>query len=75
MTSQSQHWFGWASPQENFSDLALLSDMKFLIKVTKSPLPTQNKSATLPRIGLALGSLLTPSKTASPLVFFPATLA
>ena len=51
-----------------------------LIKVTKSPLPTplvftQNKSTTHPRIGLGLGSLLTPSKTASPLVFFPATLA
>ena len=30
----------------------------------------QNKSATHPRIGLALGSLLTPSKTASPLVNF-----
>ena len=33
-----------------------------------------NKSATHPRIGLGLGSLLTPSKTASPLVFFPATM-
>ena len=31
---------------------------------------TQNKSATHPRIGLGLGSLLTPSKTVSPLVFF-----
>ena len=48
--------------------------------MTKSPLLTplvftQNKSATHPRIGLGLGSLLTPSKTASSLVFFPATLA
>ena len=46
-----------------------------LIKVTNSPLPTplvftQNKSATHPQIGLGLGSLLTPSKTASPMVFF-----
>ena len=43
--------------------------------MTKSPLPTplvftQNKEATHPRIGLGLGSLLTPSKTASPLIFF-----
>ena len=53
---------------------------KTLIKVTKSPLPNplvfaQNKAATNPRIGLDLGSLLTPSKTASPLFFCPATLA
>ena len=50
------------------------------IKVEKSPLPTppvftQNKDATHPRIDLGLGSLLTPSRTASLLVFFPATLA
>ena len=43
--------------------------------MTKSPLPTplvltQNKRTTHPRIGLGLGSLLTPSKTASPLFFF-----
>ena len=43
--------------------------------MTKSPLPTllvftQNKEATHPRIGLGLGSQLTPSKTASPLFFF-----
>ena len=31
---------------------------------------TQNKEATHAQIGLGLGSLLTPSKTASPLVFF-----
>ena len=31
---------------------------------------TQNKSATHPRIGLSLSSLLTPNKTASPVVFF-----
>ena len=48
--------------------------------MTKSPLPTplvftQNKEATHPRIGLDLGSQLTPSKTASPPVFFAATLA
>ena len=47
---------------------------KTLIKVTKSPLPTllvftQNKEATHPRIGLGLGSLMTPSKTPSPLIF------
>ena len=36
---------------------------------------TQNNSATHPRIGLGLGSPLTPSKTASPLVFFPAIMA
>ena len=30
----------------------------------------QNKSATHPRIGLGLGSQLTPSETTSPLVFF-----
>ena len=45
------------------------------IKVTKSPLHTplvfkQNKEATHPRIGLGLGTLLTPSKMPSPLVFF-----
>ena len=43
--------------------------------MTKSPLPTplvstQSKEATHPRIGLGLGSQLTPSKMASPLVFF-----
>ena len=43
--------------------------------MTKSPLLTplvftQNKSATHPRIGLGLDSLLTPSKTASSLGFF-----
>ena len=43
--------------------------------MTKSPLPTplvftQNKEATHPRIGLSLRSQLTPSETASPLVFF-----
>ena len=48
--------------------------------MTKSPLLTplvftQNKEATHPRIGLGLGSQLTPSNTASPLVFFAATLA
>ena len=48
---------------------------KSLIKVTKSPLHTplvfkQNKEATHPRIGLGLGTLLTPSKMPSPLVFF-----
>ena len=48
--------------------------------MTKSPLPTplvltQNKKATHPWIGLGLGSQLTPSKTASPLFFFLATLA
>ena len=38
---------------------------------------TQNNSATHPRIGLGLGSLLTPSQTPGPLVFFwlPTTLA
>ena len=48
--------------------------------MTKSALPTplvftQNKEATHPRIGLGQGTQLTPSKTASPLVFFPARLA
>ena len=43
--------------------------------MTKNPFPTplvftQNKEATHPRIGLGLRSQLTPSKTASPLVFF-----
>ena len=47
---------------------------KTLTKVTKSPLPTplvftQDKEATHPRIGLGLGSLLTPSKTAIPWFF------
>ena len=54
--------------------------LESLIKVTKSSLPTplvltQNKLATHPRIGVGLGSLLTPSKTASLSGFFPATLA
>ena len=44
------------------------------IKVRKSPLPTplvftQNKSATHPRIGLGLGSLLTPTTTVAPWFF------
>ena len=53
--------------------------------MTKSPHPppppprlAQNKSASHPQLGLRLGSLPTPSKTASPLfrfLFFPATLA
>ena len=49
---------------------------KTVIKVTKSPLPTpppflvftQKKESTHPRIDLGLGSLLTPSKTPSPLL-------
>ena len=36
---------------------------------------TQKKEATHPRIGLGLGSLLTPRKTPSPQFFFSATLA
>ena len=49
--------------------------LETLIKVTKSPLPTllvltQNKLATHLMIGVGLGSLLTPSKTASRPGFF-----
>ena len=48
---------------------------KTLIKVTKFPLLTplvftKNKESTHPRIGLGLGSQLTPSKTPSPRLFF-----
>ena len=42
-------------------------------KIPPPPIPlvfTQNKEATHPRIGPALGYLLTPSKTPSPVVFF-----
>ena len=65
-------WLGW--PTGKFLWLCTTFWLETLIKVTKSSLSTplvltQNKRVTHPRLGLGLGSLLTPSKTANPLFF------